>query len=87
MSRASILREQARELLERAKAADAAERRAIRKLRDRAAYVVGGYLIRHRVTSVQALLGNLSPRDRSLVESVLPVSESTPNHPSAAPKP
>jgi len=80
MKTASQLREQAKQLLKQARLVEASERRAHRKARDRAAYVIGGFLIRRRPEQVRSLLAQLTERDRSLVEAAL--SDGTPAAPS-----
>lgn len=72
MSRASVLRDQARELLAKAKAAEAQERKELRKQRSRAAYIAGGYLIRNRSAMIRGILSELRDKDRAVVEAALP---------------
>lgn len=69
---AALLREQAQALILRARAAEVEQRRSERKRRDRAAYVIGGYLLRRRPDDVSSLLAELSEQDQALVTSVLP---------------
>ena len=74
-TRTQQLRDQARALILQAKQEEASERAAQRKQRDRAAYVIGGWLIRHRVDQAREMISYLSERDRNIVAAVLGIPQ------------
>ena len=64
ITRIQTLRARAAELERLARQAEVAERADARKRRNRAAFILGGFLLRHQPEAVSAILGKLSERDR-----------------------
>lgn len=78
------LRAKAKELLREARAAEAAERRATRRQKDRVKYIIGGFFIKHQARQVIAIIELLEARDRELVRAVMPELSAPPQPPTTS---
>ena len=70
-ARAQTLRARAADYARQANQAEASARAIVRKRRDRAAYVVGGWLLRNDAQSATCIAAQLNERDRAVVVEVL----------------
>lgn len=70
----------AQEIRRRLREIEATEKSKLRKQRNRAAYIVGGWILRNQPEDARRLLNKLSDRDQEIVRALLPAPEESPKH-------